>query len=45
MDFFQVVEGAWHGGDTKVIESGIMLGLYLFNRLYEDLDIDQCHGS
>lgn len=46
-DFFKVVEAAWSDGRKAAIEDGIILGLYLFNRLYEDLDspIDQCHGS
>lgn len=39
-DFFKVVEDAWNsGGSAKVaVEDGIALGLYLFNRLYVDLD-------
>ena len=46
-DFFKVVEAAWRDERKAAIEDGIILGLYLFNRLYEDLDspIDQCHGS
>jgi len=38
-DFFKVVEDAWNGGGQgkAAVEDGIVLGLYLFNRLYEDL--------
>ncbi|MDB6135920.1 MAG: PqqC-like protein [Verrucomicrobiales bacterium] len=39
VDFFRVVEGAWRegGGPAEAVEEGLRLGLYLFNRLYEDL--------
>jgi len=39
-DFFQVVDGEWGAGGVAraAVEDGIALGLYLFNRLYEDLD-------
>lgn len=39
-DFFKVVDGAWNRDPaTRVaIEDGIQLGLYVFNRLYENLD-------
>lgn len=39
-DFFKVVEDAWNAGGAgkAAVEDGISLGLYLFNRLYEDLD-------
>ncbi|RYD36490.1 MAG: iron-containing redox enzyme family protein [Verrucomicrobiaceae bacterium] len=39
-DFFEVVEDAWNTGGTgrAAVEDGIGLGLYLFNRLYDDLD-------
>jgi len=39
-DFFQVVDGAWNGGGKPktAVEDGMILGLYLFNRLYLDLD-------
>lgn len=37
-DFFKVVESSWNGDGRAVVEDGMMLGLYLFNRLYEDLD-------
>jgi pyrroloquinoline-quinone synthase len=38
-DFFAVVEGAWHRNAAArvAVEDGILLGLHLFNRLYEDL--------
>ncbi|RYD29087.1 MAG: hypothetical protein EOP86_22175, partial [Verrucomicrobiaceae bacterium] len=38
-DFFRVVEDAWRegGGPAEAVEEGLRLGLYLFNRLYEDL--------
>lgn len=36
-DFFTVVEGAWNGAGKTKVEDGIILGLHLFNRLYEDL--------
>ncbi len=39
-EFFQSAAGVWSGGGTgrAHIESGVELGLYLFNRLYVDLD-------
>lgn len=37
-DFFKVVEQAWTGEGRKAIEDGILLGLHVFDRLYEDLD-------
>lgn len=39
-DFFKVVEGAWNSGGAAraAVEDGIALGLYLFDRFYEDLD-------
>jgi pyrroloquinoline-quinone synthase len=47
-DFFTVVDGAWGGGGLArtAVEDGIALGLYLFNRLYDDLDsvADDSHG-
>lgn len=38
-DFFKVVDQAWSSGgkNALAVEDGIVLGLYLFNRLYEDL--------
>jgi hypothetical protein len=33
-----VVETAWQGEEKSSIDDGIILGLYLFDRLYEDLD-------
>lgn len=38
-DFFNVVDEAWNsGGKGRIaVEDGMILGLYLFNRLYEDL--------
>lgn len=36
-DFFEVVDPAWNGKAKDLVEDGIVLGLYLFNRLYEDL--------
>jgi pyrroloquinoline-quinone synthase len=46
-DFFKVVETAWQGEGRSPIEDGIILGLYLFDRLYEDLDPlkDPDHGK
>ncbi len=45
-DFFKVVENAWNGGGKAraAVEDGIVLGLYLFNRLFEDLHpVDSGH--
>lgn len=41
-EFFQSAAGAWAGGGAgrAHVESGVDLGLYLFNRLYCDLDRD-----
>lgn len=38
-DFFKVVDGAWNrdASARAAVEDGIVLGLHLFNRLYEDL--------
>jgi pyrroloquinoline-quinone synthase len=38
-DFFKVVDGAWSrdAAAWAAVEDGIVLGLHLFNRLYEDL--------
>ncbi|PAW66666.1 MAG: hypothetical protein B9S38_13425 [Verrucomicrobiia bacterium Tous-C4TDCM] len=38
-DFFKVVDGAWSrdAAARAAVEDGIVLGLHLFNRLYEDL--------
>lgn len=37
-DFFKVVEHAWQGEGKVAIEDGILLGLHIFDRLYQDLD-------
>ena len=37
-DFFKVVEQAWQGDGRPAIEDGILLGLHVFDRLYQDLD-------
>lgn len=37
-DFFKVVEQAWTGEGRPAIEDGILLGLHVFDRLYQDLD-------
>lgn len=41
--FFKIVESAWIGGgaETAAVEDGVRLGLYLFNRLYEDLAVPE----
>ena len=36
-DFFKVVDAEWYGEGRIAIEDGIILGLYLFDRLYVDL--------
>lgn len=43
-DFFKVVDAAWRGEGRTAIEDGIVLGIYLFNRLYEDLNVMNGHG-
>lgn len=44
-DFFSVVENAWNGVGKTQVEAGIVLGLYFFNRLYEDLTIAEIHEN
>jgi pyrroloquinoline-quinone synthase len=43
-DFFKVVDGAWNrdAAARAAVEDGIVLGLHLFNRLYEDLHAASC---
>jgi pyrroloquinoline-quinone synthase len=45
-DFFKVVDSAWteDAAARAAVEDGIMLGLHLFNRLYEDLYTDPENG-
>ena len=40
-DFFKVVDGAWTRDPAArlAIEDGVQLGLHVFNRLYEELDL------
>lgn len=48
-DFFKVVDGAWNreAQARAAVEDGILLGLHLFKRLYDDLDpaAYESHGS
>ena len=44
-DFFKVVEHSWDGDGRSRVEDGILLGLHLFNRLYEDLASLSDHGN
>ena len=37
-DFFKVVEHAWQGDGRPAIEDGILLGLHVFDGLYQNLD-------
>ena len=45
-DFFKVVDSAWNrdAGARAAVEDGIVLGLHLFNRLYEDFYTDFENG-